>query len=63
MSETHAVRRDGKIVEQFVGDNNFAMPYRELAERHMDFPRETPDPNPVITEASAAPNERAADRG
>jgi quinol monooxygenase YgiN len=64
MSETHAVRlRDGKIVEQFVGDNNFAMPYQELAEWHMDFPRETPDPNPVITEASAAPNERAAHRG
>jgi predicted ester cyclase len=54
MSETHAVRlRDGKIVEQFVGDNNFAMPYQELVAWKMDFPRDTPDPNPVIAEASA----------
>lgn len=45
--------RDGKIVEQFVGDNNFSMPYQELGAWHMDFPRETPDPNPVIAEASA----------
>jgi 8-hydroxy-5-deazaflavin:NADPH oxidoreductase len=54
MSETHAVRlRDGKIVEQFVGDNNFAMPHQELIAWSMDFPRDTPDPNPVIAEASA----------
>ena len=52
MSETHAVRlRDGKIVEQFVGDNNFSMPYQELVTWQMDFPRDTPDPNPVIGEA------------
>lgn len=43
----------GKIVKQFVGDNNFSMPYQELGAWHMDFPRETPDPNPVIAEASA----------
>jgi predicted dinucleotide-binding enzyme/predicted ester cyclase len=55
MSETHAVRlRDGKIVEQFVGDNNFAMPYQELVVWQMTFPRDTPDPNPAITEATAA---------
>jgi quinol monooxygenase YgiN len=54
MSETHAVRiRDQKIVEQFVGDNNFSMPYQELVAWSMDFPRETPDPHPVIAEASA----------
>jgi hypothetical protein len=54
MSETHAVRiRDGKIVEEFVGDNNFSMPYQELVSWGMDFPRDTPDPNPVIMEASA----------
>jgi uncharacterized protein YciI len=52
MSETHAVRlRDGRIVEQFVGDNNFSMPHQELVTWGMDFPRETPDPNPPIAEA------------
>jgi quinol monooxygenase YgiN len=56
MSETHAVRlRDGRIVEQFVGDNNFSMPYQELVSWTMDFPRETPDPHPVIVEASVEP--------
>ena len=54
MSETHAVRlRDGRIAEQFVGDNNFSMPHQELVTWKMDFPRDTPDPNPVIAEASA----------
>ncbi|MDQ3865646.1 MAG: nuclear transport factor 2 family protein [Actinomycetota bacterium] len=54
MSETHAVRlREGKIIEQFVGDNNFSMPYQELVAWGMEFPRDTPDPNPVIVEASA----------
>jgi uncharacterized protein YciI len=54
MSETHAVRlRDGRIVEQFVGDNNFSMPHQELVTWGMDFPRDTPDPNPAIAEASA----------
>jgi quinol monooxygenase YgiN len=52
MSETHAVRlRDGRIVEQFVGDNNFSMPHQELVSWEMDFPRETPDPNPAVAEA------------
>lgn len=52
MSETHAVRvQGGRIVEQFVGDNNFSMPHQELVTWGMDFPRETPDPNPVIVEA------------
>jgi predicted dinucleotide-binding enzyme len=52
MSETHAIRlREGRIVEQFVGDNNFSMPYQELAVWKMDFPRDTPDPNPATTEA------------
>lgn len=56
MSETHAVRlREGKIVEQFVGDNNFAMPYQELVTWKMDFPRETPDPHPAIADVSAGP--------
>jgi quinol monooxygenase YgiN len=55
MSETHAVRvKDGRIVEQIVGDNNFSMPYQELVSWGMDFPRDTPDPNPVITEAGPA---------
>ncbi|MBO0878890.1 MAG: NAD(P)-binding domain-containing protein [Mycobacterium sp.] len=54
MSETHAVRvRNDKIVEQFVGDNNFALPYQELVTWQMAFPRDTPDPNPVIIEATA----------
>jgi 8-hydroxy-5-deazaflavin:NADPH oxidoreductase len=56
MSETHAVRlRAGKIIEDFAGDNNFAMPYQELVAWRMDFPRDTPDPSPVIVEAAAAP--------
>jgi quinol monooxygenase YgiN len=56
MSETHAVRvRDGRIIEQFVGDNNFSMPYQELVTWKMEFPRETPDPSPVILEASPRP--------
>jgi quinol monooxygenase YgiN len=60
MSETHAVRlRDGRIVEQFVGDNNFSIPHQELVHWNMQFPRETPDPNPVIIEATAAPDRRA----
>jgi quinol monooxygenase YgiN len=55
MSETHAVRiKDGKIVEQFVGDNNFSMPYQELVTWGMAFPRETPDPNPASLEVTAA---------
>ena len=54
MSETHAVRlRDGRIAEQFVGDNNFSMPHQELVTWKMDFPRDTPDPSLVIAEASA----------
>jgi hypothetical protein len=52
VSERHAVRlRDGRIVEQFVGDNNFSMPHQELVTWAMDFPRDTPDPSPVLTEA------------
>lgn len=55
MSETHSIRiRDGRIVEQWVGDNSFQMPYQELVEFGMDFPRETPDPLPPILTVSAA---------
>jgi quinol monooxygenase YgiN len=54
MSETHSVRlRDNRIVEQFVGDNNFSMPHQELVSWGMDFPRDTPDPAPVIAEAQS----------
>jgi uncharacterized protein YciI len=54
MSETHAVRvRDGRIFEQFVGDNNFSMPHQELVAWKMEFPRDTPDPNPVLFEDGA----------
>jgi quinol monooxygenase YgiN len=53
MSETHAVRlRNGRIVEEFVGDNNFSIPHQELVSWGMEFPRDTPDPNPVIVEAN-----------
>jgi uncharacterized protein YciI len=52
MSETHSVRlKDGRIVEQFVGDNNFSMPHQELVTWQMDFPRDTPDPNTPTAEA------------
>lgn len=54
MSETHAVRlRAGKIVEQVVGDNNFSIPHQELVTWGMTFPRDTPDPDPIIAEAAA----------
>jgi quinol monooxygenase YgiN len=54
MSETHAVRlREGRIVEQFVGDNNFSIPHQELVSWGLDFPRDTPDPSPVIAEATS----------
>jgi quinol monooxygenase YgiN/predicted ester cyclase len=52
MSETHAVRlRGGKIVEQFVGDNNFSIPHQELVRWGMEFPSDTPDPKPPLVEA------------
>jgi quinol monooxygenase YgiN len=57
MSETHAVRmRDGRIVEQFVGDNNFSMPYQELVRWGMEFPRDTPDPHAAIAAATSRPD-------
>jgi len=63
MSETHAVRiRDGKIIEQFVGDNNFSIPHQELVTWRIEFPRDTPDPDPVIIEATAV-GRPAADGG
>jgi quinol monooxygenase YgiN len=59
MSETHAVRlRDGKIVEQFVGDNNFSIPHQELVSWGMEFPGDTPDPYPVIAEAGGITESR-----
>jgi 8-hydroxy-5-deazaflavin:NADPH oxidoreductase len=49
MSETHSIRiRNGRIVEQWVGDNTFSMPHQELVEWGMAFPRDTPDPLPAI---------------
>jgi predicted dinucleotide-binding enzyme/predicted ester cyclase len=61
MSETHAIRlRNGRIVEQWVGDNSFQMPHQELVTFGMDFPRETPDPAPptlTVEAPSAAPAE------
>ena len=43
MSETHAVRlREGRIVEQFVGDSNFSIPHQELVTWGLEFPRSTP---------------------
>ena len=55
MTETHSIRvRDGKIVEQWVGDNSFQMPYMDLVTWKMDFPADTPDPNPEIIAVSAA---------
>jgi 8-hydroxy-5-deazaflavin:NADPH oxidoreductase len=54
MSETHSIRiRDGRIVEQWVGDNSFQLPYQELVQFGMDFPRDTPDPVPPILTVTA----------
>jgi hypothetical protein len=53
MVETHTARlRDGLIVEQWVGDNSFQMPYMDLVLWQMDFPRDTVDPEPEIMSAS-----------
>jgi hypothetical protein len=55
MVETHAITiRDGRIVEQWVGDNSFQMPYMDLVTYGMDFPRDTPHPKPPIIEASVS---------
>ncbi|HEV2779266.1 MAG TPA: ester cyclase [Actinophytocola sp.] len=56
MSETHAIRiEDGRIVEQWVGDNSFQLPYQELVQFGMDFPRDTPDPYPALLDLTAPP--------
>jgi ketosteroid isomerase-like protein len=39
---------DGRIAEQWVGHNSFQMPYMDLVQWQMDFPRHTPHPKPVI---------------
>ncbi len=50
--ETHVITiRDGKIVEQWVGDNSFQMPYMDIVTWKMDFPYDTPHPKPEITSA------------
>lgn len=52
MTETHSLTlRDGRIARHVVGDNTFDMPYQELVEWRMDFPTDTPDPDPEITVA------------
>jgi ketosteroid isomerase-like protein len=52
MTETHSVRvRDGKIVQQVVGDNSFHMPYQELVLWKMEFPTDNPDPEPELMAA------------
>ena len=49
MTETHSLTvRDGRIARHIVGDNTFHMPYQELVEWRMDFPTDTPDPDPEI---------------
>jgi predicted dinucleotide-binding enzyme/predicted ester cyclase len=57
MTETHSIRiRNGRIVEQWVGDNSFQMPYQELVEWRMDFPRDTPDPlSPILSVTAPQP--------
>ena len=53
MVETHVVTiRDGRIAEQWVGDNSFQMPYMDLVQWQMDFPRDTPHPRPAIAEGA-----------
>ena len=52
MTETHSLTlRDGRIARHVVGDNSFHMPYQELVEWRMDFPTDTPDPDPEIMAA------------
>ena len=54
MTETHSLRiRDGRIVEQLVGDNTFQMPYMDLVVWKMQFPTDNPDPNTEIFVAEA----------
>ena len=60
MTETHSIRvRGGKIVEQWVGDNSFQMPYMDLVTWRMDFPTDNPDPNPEILVVEAPANAAA----
>jgi hypothetical protein len=40
------------MIEQWVGDNSFQMPYMDLVTFAMEFPRDTPHPKPPIIEAS-----------
>lgn len=57
MTETHSIKigDDGKIVEQIVGDNTFQLPYMDLVTWNLEWPKETPDPQPEIMSASALP--------
>ena len=36
-----------------MGHNSFQMPYMDLVSWQIDFPRETPDPEPEIVSAEA----------
>jgi quinol monooxygenase YgiN/predicted ester cyclase len=52
MTETHAIRvRDGRITEEWVGDNGLQLPRHELVVWKMDFPRDTFDPQPEVASA------------
>jgi ketosteroid isomerase-like protein len=53
--ETHTVTiQDGRIVEYWVGDNSFHMPHLDLVRWRLDWPRQTPDPNPEQAAWSAS---------
>jgi hypothetical protein len=53
-AETHVLTlRDGLIAEDIVGVSTFDLAQLYLVDLGLDFPRDTPDPSPVLVSASA----------
>lgn len=62
MTETHVVRiSEGRITEHVIGDNSFHMPHQELVRWRMPFAVDTPDPAPLIAQATAPKGRVPAD--
>ena len=58
MTETRSTRiRSGKIVDRWMGDDSFQMPYMDLVTWQMDFATDNPDRSPeiLVVQAPADP--------
>lgn len=52
--ETHTMTlREGRIVEQMQGGNNFSLAWVEIVDLQMPWPADTPDPQPEILRVGA----------